>query len=71
MNHIRDESVGVTYPKANFCIPVNIFMPCIIRYCLTRNIEELEALNCFDRNVMNIWLLENCSGRNEILRSRL
>ncbi|NXN71681.1 TYSD1 protease, partial [Himantopus himantopus] len=61
-SNTRDTSVGSTYPHLNFCIPITILQPPIVRYCRTGDPNTFAGLNWAGEGVRAAWRLQQQPG---------
>ncbi|NXV73508.1 TYSD1 protease, partial [Atlantisia rogersi] len=57
-SNTRDTSVGATYPHLNFCIPITILQPLIMRYRRTGDPAAFARLNRAGGRVRAAWRLQ-------------
>ncbi|NXG11416.1 TYSD1 protease, partial [Sakesphorus luctuosus] len=61
-SNTRDTSVGATYPHLNFCIPITVLQPLVVRYRRTRDPDAFAGLNRAARGVRAAWRLQQQPG---------
>ncbi|NXG17890.1 TYSD1 protease, partial [Grallaria varia] len=57
-SNTRDTSVGATYPHLNFCIPITVLQPLVVRYRHTRDPAAFAGLNHAACGVQAAWRLQ-------------
>ncbi|NWX51249.1 TYSD1 protease, partial [Steatornis caripensis] len=61
-SNTRDTGAGATYPHLNFCIPITILQPPVVRYCRTGNRSAFAELNSAGEGVRAAWRLQRQPG---------
>ncbi|XP_061857670.1 peroxisomal leader peptide-processing protease [Colius striatus] len=61
-SNTRDTAAGATYPHLNFCIPITVLQPPIMRYRCTGNPSALAVLNQAGEGVRAAWRLQRQTG---------
>ncbi|NWW17668.1 TYSD1 protease, partial [Falcunculus frontatus] len=61
-SNTRDTGAGATYPHLNFCIPITVLQPLVMRYHRTGNPDAFAGLNRVGEGVRAIWQLQQRPG---------
>ncbi|NWR91052.1 TYSD1 protease, partial [Furnarius figulus] len=61
-SNTRDTSAGTTYPHLNFCIPITVLQPLVVRYLRTGDPAAFASLNHAGQGVRAAWRLQQQPG---------
>ncbi|KAM7102323.1 peroxisomal leader peptide-processing protease isoform 2-T2 [Ciconia maguari] len=61
-SNTRDTGAGATYPHLNFCVPITVLQPPVMRYCRTGDPGAFTVLNQAGKGVRAAWRLQRQPG---------